>query len=113
MDIDTSHPQTTRRHDRDGRAAPVRQIEPRNGRMSHERPPVFEFAVALLKNAARDLESSDPMRRKGAVDWIFDDGGGVPSVKWACGLVGLRVERFRRWAREVLEEHYADHGHAG
>lgn len=80
--------------------------------MAHRRPPVFELAVGLLKGAARDLESSDSERRKVAVDWIFHDKGGTISVHWACATVGLSVDRFRRWAREVLEEYYAEKGHA-
>jgi len=106
MQIDTSMPNTTKRHDRDGRAAGVRPVRPRRGRMSPERPPTFQLAVALLKGAAKDLESSDPERRQKAVDWIFADVGGTISVHWCCSIVGVTVDRFRRWAREVLDEQY-------
>ena len=94
--------QTSRRHDRDGRSAPVRSRR-QSCQGKPTRPPHFNLALGMIKGAAKDLDRSPGHRRETALQWIRSDSEKVLSARWCCAVIGVSIHRLREYANDLVD----------
>ena len=101
---DQQLPETSRRHDRNGRAAPVTPVPSREDR--HIADSYFKVLSRMVERAVKDCGSAKESRRKEAAAWIFSDSTEDWSLRWvlramqARGGTTRRIESVRRDAKE-------------